>query len=167
MRRWTRQETVARVASAPPFRYPSPDESLLRELVAGYEHITGDAVRRPAKRNLIATCYRVHGDAFLPLVARRFASSGTATNLLGDIRCRRPTEPAEEADGLHRDATPVVLSRAPDLAPGLTYPADAPPRFDPTSKRRYDRRPSNPDAASFFSDDELGVPSPTARALGR
>jgi hypothetical protein len=77
-RRWTRQETVARVASAPPFRHPSPDELLLRELVAGYEHITGDAVRRPAKRNLIAACHRVHGDAFLPLVAHRFASTGTA-----------------------------------------------------------------------------------------
>ena len=155
------------MVGAPPFRHPSPDESLLRELVAGYEHIIGDAVRRPAKRNLIAACYRVHGDAFLPLVARRFASSGTATNLLGDIRSRPPTEPAKEAGGPGRDATAAVVSRPPDLAPGMTYPADAPPRFDPTSKRRYDRRPSNPDAASFFSDDELGVPSPTARALSR
>jgi hypothetical protein len=39
------------MAGAPPFRHPSPDESLLRELVAGDEHVTGDAVRRPAKRN--------------------------------------------------------------------------------------------------------------------
>ena len=155
------------MASAPQFLHPSPDESLFEELVAGYEHITGDAVRRPAKRNLVAACYRVHGDAFLPLVARRFASSGTVTNLLGDIRCLQPTEPVREADGLRRDATAAALLRPPDLAPGLTYPADAPPRFDPTSKRRYDRRASNPDAASFFSDDELGVPSPTARALSR
>jgi hypothetical protein len=77
-RRWTRQETATRTASAPPFRHPSPDESLLRELVAGYEHITGDAVRRPAKCNLIATYHRVRSDAFLALVAHRFASTGTA-----------------------------------------------------------------------------------------
>ena len=44
-RRWTRDEMRARMAGAPPFGHPSPDESLLRELIAGYEHITGDAVR--------------------------------------------------------------------------------------------------------------------------
>jgi hypothetical protein len=156
-----------RMAGAPPFGYPSPDESLVRELIAGYEHITGDAVRRPAKRNLVAACYRVHGDAFLPLVARRFASSGTATNLLGDIRCLPLTEPAKDL----AETRPGVVAASPhprsDLAPGLTYPADEPPAFDPTSTRRYDRRPSNPDAAAFFSDDELGVPSPTARAMSR
>ena len=166
-RRLTREEMRTRMASAPSFVHPSPDESLLGELVAGYEHITGDAVRRPRKRNLVAACYRVHGDEFLPLVARRFASTGTATNLLGDIRCLPLMEPAKEADDPPRGAIAATLAPPPDLAPGLTYPADAPPRFDPTSKRRYDRRRSNPDAAAFFSDDDLGVPSPTARALSR
>lgn len=166
-RRWTRDEMRARMAGAPPFGHPSPDESLLRELIAGYEHITGDAVRRPAKRNLVAACYRVHGDEFLPLVVRRFASTGTATNLLGDIRSLPLMEPAKEADDPQRGAIAATLAPPADLAPGLIYPADAPPRFDATSKRRYDRRPSNPDAATFFSDAELGVPSPTARALSR
>jgi hypothetical protein len=155
------------MAGAPPFRHPSPDESLLRELVAGYEHVTGDAVRRPAKRNLVAACYRVHGAAFLPLVARRFASTGTATNLLGDIRCLPPTDPTHDTERPPRRASAAALPPASELAPGLTYPAGEPPPFDPTSTRRYDRRPSNLDAASFFSDDELGIPSPTARALGR
>jgi hypothetical protein len=53
---------------------------------------------------LIAACYRVHGDAFLPLVARRFASSGTATNLLGDIRCLPPTEPVNDHHEARRTA---------------------------------------------------------------
>lgn len=88
----------ARIPSAPLFRYPPPDEPLLMELVAGYTHITGDPVRldRPAKRNLIATCYRVHGDDFLTLVQRLFERNGTATNLLGEIRCLHPAEDASD-----------------------------------------------------------------------
>ena len=37
------------------------------------------------------------------------------------------------------------------LLPGLIFCAAHCPRFDPTSRRRYDRRPSNPDAARFFA----------------
>jgi hypothetical protein len=38
-----------------------------------------------------------------------------------------------------------------DLLPGLIFCAAHRPPFDPTSRRRYDRRPSNPDAARFFA----------------
>jgi hypothetical protein len=38
-----------------------------------------------------------------------------------------------------------------DLLPGLIYCAAHCPPFDPTSRCRYDRRPSNPDAARFFA----------------
>ena len=38
-----------------------------------------------------------------------------------------------------------------DLLAGLIFCATHRPLFDPTSRRRYDRRPSNPDAARFFA----------------
>lgn len=157
------------MAGAPPFRFPRPDEALLDELVRGYEHITGDPVRRDPKRNLVATCYRVHGDEFLPLVQRLFVANGTATNLLGEIRCLAPGS-AQRGRGEPPAVSEPAAQHPIDLAPGLIYPADDPPPFDPTSTRRYDRPASNPDAATLFSDEELGAAparSPTAEALGR
>ena len=88
--RWTREETRARVTAGPEFGHPSPDRSQLDDLVAGYEQITSDPVRRPAKRNLIAACYRVHGDDLLPLVREWFEHTGTVTNLLGELRVLPP-----------------------------------------------------------------------------
>ena len=86
-RRWTRDEMGMRLASAPAFRHPRPDEDLLSELVAGYEQITKDPVLRPRKRNLIAACYRVHGaEGFLEGVVRLFSRNGTFINLLGELR---------------------------------------------------------------------------------
>jgi hypothetical protein len=142
-------------------------------LVAGYEAITGDMVRTTGKQNLVATCYRVHGAALLPLVERHFKELGTATNLLGIIRSTPPIEDDRDepvdVPGAHGGASSEEGS--PDrLLPGLTYGEHNRPAFDPTSKRRYDLHPSNPDAAALFTDQELGVrpePSPTARAIGR
>lgn len=85
-RRWTHEETRARATAGPQFRLPGPDRSLLDALVAGYERITVSTVRRPAQRNLIAACYRVHGEDFLRLVEETFARTGTTTNLLGELR---------------------------------------------------------------------------------
>jgi hypothetical protein len=172
-KRWTRAETKAHVSEAAEFRYASPDESLLCQLVAGYEEITKDPVRTPAKRNLVATCYRTHGDQFLSIVAEVFDERGTATNLLGIVRTTPPVETgASEPPEIESDVDPVLdeASATADLLPGVTYGEHNRPRFDPTSTQRYDRRPSNPSAAAFFSDQELGVspvPSPTARAIGR
>ena len=168
-RRWTTAETKERIAAAPAFHYPSPDDDLLADLIWGYEHITGDPVRRSKKRNYVAACYRVHGDDFLPLVQRLFASWDTAVNLLGYIRCLDPARANRRGDELNDEppAEPGAGAFEPD--PGLTYArGDAPP-FDPTSHRRHDRRPSNPDATGFFSDDGPAEPrrSPTAEALGR
>lgn len=95
-KRWSKEETQERCAAGPLFRHLPPDEALLKELVAGYTHITGDPVRTQPKRNLVAACYRVHGDEFLPLVQRLFARNGTSTNLLGELRCLHP---ADHADG--------------------------------------------------------------------
>jgi hypothetical protein len=159
-RRWSAEETKARVASAPLFEYPPPDESVLGELVAGYTHIAGDPVRTQRKRNLVATCYRVHGDEFLPLVQRLFAKSGTATNLLGQIRCLAPSRTSWHSEKKTMNETAPIAPLASEALPGLIYSAENRPRFDSISKRRYDRHPSNPDAAGFFAEGELT----TARA---
>jgi hypothetical protein len=62
----------------------------LDAVVQEYERITNDLVRRPKKRDLIAACYRVHGEDFLPFVADYFRVEGTAQNLLGVIRRAEP-----------------------------------------------------------------------------
>jgi hypothetical protein len=169
-RRWTAAETRARVAAGPPFRYPSPDESTLQDLVLGYEAITRDPVRRSAKRNLIAACYRVHGAGLLDRVRALFIETGTATNLLGYLRTTEPEAfDSDSADPIPHCAPPPPRATN-DALPGLTYSETDRPQFDADPKRRYDRRPSNPDAAAFFSAEELGVPprhSPTAQALDR
>jgi hypothetical protein len=89
-RRWTAEERDERLAAAPAFRFASPSAEQLAELIRRYEEITGDSVHRQAKRNLVATCYRVHGDDTLAFIADEFARSGTPTNLLGTIRTSRP-----------------------------------------------------------------------------
>jgi hypothetical protein len=124
-------------------------------------------------RNLIAACYRVHGENFLVRVARRFERTGTTLNLLGLIRCEVPAdertaEPAPRLALLPPVSDPDLDDL--DLLPGLTYGSVSRPPFDPTSSRRYDRRRSNPDAARFFKDEELGGPthqSPTSKAISR
>jgi hypothetical protein len=150
------------------------------------------ATRRPNKRNLLAACYRVHGADVIPYIADEFAVRGTAQNLLGIIRSSPPrgTEdvppPLDHigtgTDPSHVDRTsaqPVapVLDRASGgptdhdgppcpierCLPGLIYCECHRPVFDPRSRRRYDRRRSNPDAARYFGDqiDSSGSGSPT------
>ncbi|HEV2006689.1 MAG TPA: hypothetical protein VGQ85_08765, partial [Candidatus Limnocylindrales bacterium] len=162
----------ARTAAAPPFRFGRPDEGTLDELVRGYEHITADPVRRPKKRNYLATCFRVHSDDFLPLVQRLFTTTGTATNLLGIIRGLSPSEAvrllgAAAADDLD-DEEAAGANDAGGSLPDLPRTTESRPDVNPTSISHSDRRPSNPDAG-FFSEDELGVVSRsrTAEALDR
>jgi len=170
-RRWTAEETRARMAAAPPFRLPRPDEATHDELVRGYEHITGDPVRRGPKRNYVAACFRVHGDNFLPLVERLFSATASATNLLGIIRCLSPSEAvrilgAAAADELDDEET--AGPSGPDgWPPALTSPTNPRPG-DPISTPWDGRRPSDP-GAGFFSESELGAArrSPTAEALNR
>jgi hypothetical protein len=93
------------MVAAPTFQFDRPEDTNLDDLVRGYVHITGDPVTRAPKRNLIAAGYRVHGENFFPLVLRLFTTMGTATNLLGIIRCLSPIEAvrllgAAAADGL-------------------------------------------------------------------
>jgi hypothetical protein len=91
-RRWTKEETLVRLANGPEFPHPRLTPAELDDQVRGYEQITGDLVRFPKKRNLLAACYRVHGDDFLPLVRETFEHTGTATNLLGELRVRSPRQ---------------------------------------------------------------------------
>jgi hypothetical protein len=171
-RRWTKEETQTRIAHAPTFLQERLDENALNAEISGYEHITGDPVRRPAKRNLVAACYRVHGENFLPLVQRLYAASGTATNLLGTIRCLSPSEAvrllgAAAADGLDDEET-AGASEPEGWLPDLPSSTQTRPDVDPASTPRDNRQPSNSDGG-FFSDAELGAMgrSRTAKALSR
>jgi hypothetical protein len=143
-----------RIASAPLFRYPPPDKALLEELVVGYTHITGDPVRRPKKRNLVATCYRVHGDDFLPLVLRLFVRNGTASNLLGEIRCLAPSQITWPPEGGSMDETGGQAPPASEAVPGLIYSAENGLGSDPTSKPRHDRHVSNDEAEALAVEDD-------------
>ncbi len=167
--RWTRPESEANIASAPRFSQPAPPREQLNALVAGYARITGDPVRRPAKRNLVASGYRVHGEDFLPLVEDLFHATGSATNLLGEVRCMPPRH---RAPGQSRPASigPVDAAAAtvPDvetasvapldcgcdvavLIPGLIYCHAHRPTFAGNDPRRHDRRRSNPEAERHFT----------------
>jgi hypothetical protein len=173
-RRWTTEETRARTATGPEFLHPGPSPSDLEGLVRTYEHITGDTVRRHAQRNLIAACYRVHGDEFPALVAEEFERTHTATNLLGELRVLPPrergqvtTDPPDST--ANHESPPPTEGAVPahpyqanpdsawcgcpeeDLVPGLLYCAGHRPVFGSAPTRRYDRRESNPAAAYFFA----------------
>jgi hypothetical protein len=119
-RRWTREETLARVATGPEFRHLNPTPTQLDDLVRGYEQATGVRVRRQPQRNLIAACYRVHGDDFLLLVRQWFARTGTTTNLLGELRVLPPRElgPIQAAPGSTGNVEPD--------APGSSAPTPEP-----------------------------------------
>jgi hypothetical protein len=181
-RRWTREETRARATGGPEFRFPSPDRSQLDALVADYERITASTVRRLAQRNLIATCYRVHGYHLLPLVLEWFDRTGTTTNLLGELRRLPPRDsvpaaPTTVADvsssrqGAAAKTTTRASERVDHDAPRSLADAEsawcgcpeeglrpgvlycsAHYRYGYAGKLRLDRRESNPAAARFFAE---------------
>src|SRR4051794_20088580 len=64
--RWRSGRLQAQIPEAPAFAHGAPSPELLQELVEGYEAITGTKVRAPRQRNLIAACYRVHGEDVVP-----------------------------------------------------------------------------------------------------
>lgn len=99
------------------FPHPSPRPLELDGLVRGYEEITGDIVRSPRKRNLIATCYRVHGDDFLSLVRETFGRTGTATNLLGQLRVQPPRE-GDPVKAVTLDSTEAAAPGSPSSSDG-------------------------------------------------
>ena len=83
VRRWSNAERNLRIGVAPEFGFAPPAKETLERLVRGYTDITSHTVATVRKRNLVAACYRVHGDDFLVLVEDLFRLGGTATNLLG------------------------------------------------------------------------------------
>jgi hypothetical protein len=109
-RRYTAEEVRALVATAPPFVVGRLDEDELTRICAEYERITGDRARTTKKRGFLAASYRVHGRDFLPFVRERFAATGTATNLLLDIRRSAPRTPQAATDNA------VVVPRLPPFA---------------------------------------------------
>lgn len=119
-KRWTAEERDQNIAEAPSFRHLPPSSDKLDDLVRRYVALTGDPIRleRRAKRNLLAACYRVHGDDVMAVLADEFAASGTAINLLGEIRRRPPRRP-----------DPALVEAAAGEPP-----AAAPARPDPTSR---------------------------------
>jgi hypothetical protein len=164
VRRWTTAERDKRIASAPEFGHRPPGSDEFLSIVDGYVGITGDPVRTRRKRNLIAACYRVHGDDFLPIVQELFWENGSATNLLGEIRCLPPRMPGGDT----AEAREPGMSRRPLycgcsvtlLLPNLIYCGAHRPPFDGDDRRRHDRHPSNPEAAQFFDRSVAGDPGP-------
>ena len=172
-RRWTRDELAARIGTSSRFRFDSPSADVLDRLVQHYRTVTGENVHRSKQRNLLATCYRVHGEDVFAYISDQFAVHGTANNLLGIIRSEPPREPGDDAsraggdDALRSGERPASQVRRP-VALGVDH--EGPPcplelcwpevifcythfpAFDPHSHRRYDRHRSNPDAAIYFAD---------------
>lgn len=118
--RWTTNERDQHIATAPPFGHLPPSSEKLADLVRRYVALTGDPIRpeAPKKRNLLAACYRVHGDDVMAVLAHEFVASGTAINLLGKIRRQPPRRP-----------DPVLVGAADGERPSV---APVPP--DPTSR---------------------------------
>lgn len=167
--RWRSDELKSSIPTAPLFDFDPPSRELLDELVREYVAITGDRVERPKKRDLVATCYRVHGPDFIPFVRDFFRAEGSAQNLLGVLRRAPQRHPADDFDtfvGVEPgDVALDAHPRPPHTAmpcpvekclPGLIYCADHRPPYDPSSKRRYDRRSPTPDVAPHFAAEDLG-----------
>lgn len=179
-RRLSQAELAARISAAPSFVADRVPGDELDQMCAGYEAITGVRITTHRKRAFVAAVYRTLGSHFLRAVNDRFSETGTETNLLADLRSGRvastravdtelnsapSTEGREDREAPRRarpdpkkaDATEETTRRGDcgcaeaDLLPGLIFCAAHRPPFDPTSRRRYDRRPSNPDAARFFA----------------
>ncbi len=148
-RRLSRSEVQARVEAAPDFVAGWIAGPELDQLVAGYEAITGVRVRSFRKRDLIAATSRTWGPLFLDALQRRLAESGTETNLLADLRSGPPRS-AVSVRHIHPEAHWSCPCAEESLLTDVIYCAAHRPLFDPTSKRRYDRHPSNPAAARFF-----------------
>lgn len=99
--RWSATELARHIPTSPRFRYGPVSKEALDALVQEYVRITNDPVRRPKKRDLIAACYRVHGEDFLPFVADYFRVEGTAQNLLGVIRRAEPRVGGDDGESAH------------------------------------------------------------------
>jgi hypothetical protein len=155
-------ELQSRIPNAPDFRYGPLSSEELNDVVRRFEEITGKPVRPGRQRNLVAACYRVHGPDFIPFAESYLRVERSDTNLLAVIRGTPPRLPEdvpeiEAGDGAYpavnagavdgHDGPPCPLV---DCLPGLTYCANDRPPFDPASRHRHDRRPSNPDAALYF-----------------
>lgn len=155
-RRWSNAETKKRIEGGPSFGFDPPASELLARLVQYYEAVTGDPVRTRKKRNFVATAYRVHGSDFVPLLEEEFTRLGTAANLLGVLRSMpRRNEGVQEGPPGKAPQTTAADHEGPpcpveQCIADVIYCGAHRPRFDPTSRRRWDRHLSNPDAAVYF-----------------
>lgn len=155
-RRWSNAETKMRIEGGPSFGFDPPASELLARLVQYYEAVTGDPVRTRKKRNFVAAAYRVHGSDFVPLLEEEFTRLGTAANLLGVLRSMpRRNEGVQEGPPGKAPQTTAADHEGPpcpveQCIADVIYCGAHRPRFDPTSRRRWDRHLSNPDAAVYF-----------------
>jgi hypothetical protein len=171
-RRWTRAEIQSRICDAPTFRFGPVPRARLDELASRYQAVTGDPLRTVKQRNMLAACYRVHGEDAIPFIADEFALRGTAQNLLAIVRLTPPRDagdgqlpaPAPATADLEGHGTPEPprensTADHPGLPcpleqclPTVIYCEDHRPAFGSAPRRQYDRIPANPDAASYFGD---------------
>jgi hypothetical protein len=132
------------VDGAPPFEFDPPAGEVVDELALGYQELTHQAIRTQKQRNLLATCYRVHGPDFLVVASRLFDELGTTQNLLGMIRAARRSSvhvqslsdrilPAEATSDRAGGGCPVASCVRTLVPCSLHAPHDG------KSKFRYDR----------------------------
>jgi hypothetical protein len=153
LNRWTKDDMRASLVDAPAFTDGWVADGALDALARRYEQITGDPVRRPAKRNLLAGCFRVHGDDTLAFIEDEYRRTGSAINLLGRVRTTPPrgAQPAPIAGATSGDfrPTPSCASASSHggppcssavCLPNLTYCNAHRPPFDPHSRQGWDRR---------------------------
>ena len=160
-RRWSRDALRAHLAHAPTLSEEWLDEEVLSRACEGYTLITGDPVRKPKKRNLVAADYRIHRDDFLPYVREVFEATGTAINLLGILRLSPPRNLVSGVPAAARPLDPravSVESAASNRQAGVES-ADDPAIEDwPAASMPEDAdedRPSETVAAVHFRGDNL------------
>jgi hypothetical protein len=170
---WSKEESERRIRSAPGYRHSAVDDKTVDEIVVEYVRITGDRVRKPAKRGFIAACAHLHGSRFLELVQAVFERTGTATNLLGIIREMAP----EDVDVyLTEGAHPIAAEQSPPYAvstpnipftagaaseryalPALPQPLDNRPSFSSGTQRRKSGNRPAPEPPNDWSILERAV----------
>ncbi len=147
-RRWTAAERDRRLADSSPFKFASPTAEQLSELARCYEAITGIPILRQKKLNLLATCYRVHGDDTLRFIQDEFAKIGTDNNLLGIVRASWPrahsqvdlntSSRPDDPEALHRDSkVDVSVVKTSTVRDAATSAVLLPVTTNPPSQPAY------------------------------
>ena len=152
------RSTLRDLVQQVPGDYPPPDHNAVVALGDEYQQITGKRVT-PKMHGLLAKALRVQGPSAHILLRLLYDERRSTTNLLADLISSDAVKSAPNAEVA--TAQPAVEAAEPVQDPaagawqgrwddlpiddtgcfiGLTYGPHNRPPFDPTSRKRYDRR---------------------------